>query len=55
MEGTQYTTKEELVKRAKEVKGIPLRDVDTTGRLSTGKGAIGTVIEESLVWIYSQL
>lgn len=47
MEGTQYTTKEELVKRAKEVKGIPLRDVDTTGRLSTGKGAIGTVIEES--------
>lgn len=47
MEGTQYTTKEELVKRAKEVKGIPLRDVDTTGRLSTGKRAIGTVIEES--------
>ena len=47
MEGTQYTTKEEILKRAKELKGIPLRDVDTTGRLSTGKGAIGTVIEES--------
>ncbi len=47
MEGTQYTTKEELLKRAQEVKGIPLRDIDTTGRLATGKGAIGTVIEES--------
>lgn len=47
MEGTLYTTKEAILKRAQEVKGIPLRDVDTTGRLSTGKGAIGTVIEES--------
>lgn len=47
MEGTKYTTKEEILKRAQEVKGIPLREVDTTGRLTTGKGAIGTVIEES--------
>lgn len=47
MEGTEYTTKESILKRALEIKGIPLRDVDTTGRLSTGKGAIGTVIEES--------
>lgn len=47
MEGTQYTTKEAILRRALEIKGIPLRDVDTTGRLSTGKGAIGTVIEES--------
>ena len=47
MEGTQYTTKEDVLKRAKEAKGIPLRDIDTTGRLATGKGAIGTVIEES--------
>lgn len=47
MEGTQYTTKETILRRALEIKGIPLRDVDTTGRLSTGKGAIGTVIEES--------
>ena len=47
MEGTKYTTKEEILKRAQEVKGIPLREVDTTGRLATGKGAIGTVIEES--------
>lgn len=47
MEGTAYTTKEAILKRALEIKGIPLRDVDTTGRLATGKGAIGNVIEES--------
>lgn len=47
MEGTQYTTKEAILKRAQEIKGIPLRDIDATGRLATGKGAIGTVIEES--------
>lgn len=47
MEGTRYTTKEAILRRAQEVKGIPLRDIDTTGRLATGKGAIGTVIEES--------
>lgn len=47
MEGTQYTTKEAILKRAQEIKGIPLRDIDATGRLETGKGAIGTVIEES--------
>ena len=47
MEGTSYTTKETILRRAQEVKGIPLRDVDTTGRLATGKGAVGTVIEES--------
>lgn len=47
MEGTQYTTRESILKRAQEIKGIPLGDIDTTGRLATGKGAIGTVIEES--------
>lgn len=47
MEGTQYVTKESILRRAQEIKGIPLRDVDKTGRLATGKGAIGTVIEES--------
>lgn len=47
MEGTQYVTKEAVLRRAQEIKGIPLRDVDKTGRLATGKGAIGTVIEES--------
>lgn len=47
MEGTLYTTKEAILKRALEIRGIPLRNIDTTGRLSAGKGAIGTVIEES--------
>ena len=47
MEGTNYTTKEAILHRAREVIGIPLKDVDSTGRLATGKGAIGTVIEES--------
>lgn len=47
MEGTVYTTKEAILHRAREVIGIPLRKIDTTGRLTTGKGAIGTVIEES--------
>ncbi len=47
MEGTEYKTKESVLKRGQEIIGIPLREVDKTGRLSTGKGAIGTVIEES--------
>ncbi len=47
MEGTIYKTKEEILRRALEIKGIPLKEVDTTGRLTTGKGAVGTVIEES--------
>ena len=47
MEGTPYTTKEAILKKAQKIKGISLRDIDATGRLATGKGAIGTVIEES--------
>lgn len=47
MEGTQYLTRESILQRAQEIKGIPLKDIDQTGRLSSGKGAIGTVIEES--------
>ncbi len=47
MEGTKYTTKQAVLKRAQEIIGIPLKLVDKTGRLATGKGAIGTVIEES--------
>ena len=47
MEGTQYLTKEAVLGRAREIIGIPLSQIDRTGRLSTGKGAIGTVIEES--------
>jgi len=47
VQGTKYTDKESILRRAQEIKGIPLKNIDTTGRLSTGKGAIGTVIEES--------
>lgn len=47
MEGTKYTTKEAILRRAEEIKGIPLRDIDSTGRLATGKGGIGTLIEEN--------
>lgn len=47
MEGTEYKTKEDVLKRAQEAVGIPLKNIDKTGRLSTGKGAIGTVLEES--------
>lgn len=47
MEGTEYKTKEAILKRAQEAIGVPLKKIDRTGRLATGKGAIGTVIEES--------
>ena len=47
MEGTDYKTKEDVLRRAQDVIGIPLKDIDKTGRLLTGKGAIGTVLEES--------
>ena len=47
MEGTQYTSKEAILRKARDVIGIPLKEVDKTGRLVSGKGAIGTVIEES--------
>ena len=47
MEGTAYTTKAAILQRATEVIGIPMKDIDKTGRIQTGKGAIGTVIEES--------
>lgn len=47
MEGTKYTTKEAVLKRGQEVIGIPLKEIDKTGRIATGKGAIGSIIEES--------
>lgn len=47
MEGTKYTTKEAILKRAREAIGIPLKEIDKTGRLKTGKGAVGTTLEES--------
>ncbi len=46
MRGTRYTTKETVLRRAEELIGIPLKNIALKGRLMTGKGAIGTVIEE---------
>lgn len=43
----EYMTKEEVLKKGREVIGIPLKEIDKTGRITTGKGAIGTMIEES--------
>lgn len=47
MKGTIYKTPEEVLRRAQEAIGLLLSQIDHTGRLKTGKGAIGTVIEES--------
>lgn len=47
MDRRQFRTKEELLSRARAAIGIPMREIDRTGRLETGKGALGTVIEES--------
>lgn len=47
MQGTIYKTKEAILRRAQEAINVPMGDIDKTGRLKTGKGAIGTVLEES--------
>ena len=47
MREKEYKTKEDVLKRAQEAVGLPFQIIDKTGRLSTGKGAIGNVIEES--------
>lgn len=47
MSGNTYTTPAQVLKRAQEAVGKKIKDIDMTGRLATGKGAIGTIIEES--------
>ena len=47
MTKTQDEQRRDLLKKAQEVIGIPMSSIDKTGRLQSGKGAIGTVIEES--------
>lgn len=47
MDQNKYQNKEDILTRAKEAIGIPMRDIDKTNRLETGKGAIGSIIEES--------
>ena len=41
MKGTEYLTKEAVLKKGREAIGIPLKDIDKKGRLATGKGAVG--------------
>ena len=47
MEGTIYQTPAAVLRRGQEAIGIPFREMDKTGRLRSGKGAVGTVVEES--------
>ena len=43
----EYKTKEDVLQRGREAIGIPMKDMDKTYRLKTGKGAIGSVVEEA--------
>ena len=47
MSKRRYHTKEEVLARGREVIGIPMKDIDKTGRIDIGKGAIGSILEES--------
>ena len=47
MKDSSYKTKEAVLRRAQAAVGIPMAEIDKTGRIKTGKGAIGTVLEES--------
>jgi len=47
MSNKTYHTKKDILLRGREIIGIPLREIDKTNRLRTGKGAIGNIIEES--------
>ena len=40
MEGTAYRTKGDVLRRAQEIVGIPLKEVDASGRLATGSSGI---------------
>ena len=44
---SNYKTKEAILTRGREAIGIPLKLIDKTGRINTGKGAVGTLLEES--------
>lgn len=47
MNNRSYNTKEAVLARGREAIGIPLKEIDKTDRLKTGKGAVGNVLEES--------
>ena len=43
MEQRKYKTKAEVLARGQEAVGKTLGEIDKTGRIATGKGAIGTL------------
>lgn len=47
MNNKRYQTKEEILAKGREAIGIPLRYIDKHDRLKSGKGAVGSVLEES--------
>jgi len=47
MNERKYKTKEEVLKRGREAIGKSFRDIDQTYKLGIGKGAVGSVVEES--------
>jgi len=47
MNEVKYKTKAAVLARGCEAIGIPLKEMDVTNRLGTGKGAVGSVLEES--------
>jgi len=47
MDDRKYKTKEEILSRGREAIGLSFRDIDQTFKLGIGKGAVGSVVEES--------
>ena len=48
MNEIKYDTPEKILKKARSAIGVPFKDIDKYQRLSTGKGNVGHMIEESL-------
>lgn len=46
MSNEKFTSKEELLTYARKSIGIPIRNFDISNRIETGKGAIGSIMEE---------
>lgn len=44
--GCEYRSKEELLKKAIEALGKTIQELDTTGRINIGKGAVGNIVQE---------
>lgn len=42
----EYSTEQQVLERGLEAVGKQLKDIDTTGRINIGKGAVGSILEE---------